>query len=886
MVRTLCHLITDLGLGYIEFVTGDERVDSDWSATAQRRLAAEAELLLERDADAAADLARELLEATPPIDDDVAAIGHRIVAVAVLRRGDAADAASHIAESIDAAERSRVPIVLGKALMTAMAVAASTGDPERALALADRAEPLLPADLRVRLAIQRGSVLVAGFSNIDEAIAVFDRVLTESPQLGGFELGILLLNRGTQLLRRGDLPEAANDFSTAAREFRAAGNRHDETASMLHLAMTAARMGDLPTVFTIHRQLTEVDALSSSDPHDFLDLAQCLVIAGLLTEAADLTDRAIELGRQSGVTELSVQVELLAARIQRLLGTSRAHDAWALARASAEAFGNSALLAISAVEGAAGQHDDMRVESGIAELKRAAETLDRAGHRRDALDARIAVLRRELDLGRAERPGATPAGELPGVSADLTPFDRAQLRHLRALRLCLRGDTARARRELLTGIRDIERARAEIAAADVRSAAGDRAPQMAALGLRLAIDAGRPRPVLEWAERVRATALRLANPQRIQEREVRDELDELRRVDVDDPSRAAALERRIANRVRSDRDTAVIARARNASEICATLGAERVLLEYFELDGRLWLCAIERRRVSVRDLDVDVSEVEDYVGKLLFGLRRMASRAGPAAESAASMVDQLAQRLADLILPDRGAAGAELVIVPTGPLHHLPWAALPPLSSRPFVVAPSAHVWCTVAEHPDRGEGLVVATGPGLAEAEREAQQVSDCWPDRSRPLIGVSSVDLRAHLPGSKIAHLCCHGRFRTDSPQFSALELEDGPFTVFDLEGLADLPPLLVLSACSLGSVDVRLGDDLLGIPAALFARGVSTLIASAQPVEDAASREIMVRLHAGLATGASPAVAARDARVAVRGLAPRHAAAAASFTCFGKG
>jgi hypothetical protein len=45
-------------------------------------------------------------------------------------------------------------------------------------------------------------------------------------------------------------------------------------------------------------------------------------------------------------------------------------------------------------------------------------------------------------------------------------------------------------------------------------------------------------------------------------------------------------------------------------------------------------------------------------------------------------------------------------------------------------------------------------------------------------------------------------------------------------------------------------------------------------------------MVRLHEGLAAGVSPAVAVRDSRVAVSGLGSNHAAAAASFQCFGAG
>lgn len=860
---------------------GDPRPDDaarDVAVT--RRRAADAERLLDTDADAAGALAASLLAIVPPADDESASTCHRIAAITALRRGDMADADEQIGLAIELAERSS-SLALGKALMTGMAVAASTGDPARALELADRAEPLLPAELRVRLAIQRGSVLVAGFARVDEAIAVFDQVLADFPDLTGLELGSLRINRGTELLRRGDLQEAADDFRAAARAFASAGNERHRTASLLHLAMAAARMGDLPTVFEIHRELTDLDAISRSDPHDVLDLAQCLAVAGLLVEAADLVGTAVEHERESGVSELSVQIDLLAARVHRALHDPSGRSAARRARESAELLGSEALGALAVVEEVMWGGDGRTTDEEIADLRRAAETLAAFGHRREALDAEIEA----IDRTAGTATGTSTTSTLPELEARLTPFDRAQVRHLRALLRRAAGDPAGARRELCAGIRAIESSRASIAAADLRAAAGDRAPRMAALGLRLAIEAGRPRPVLEWAERVRATGLRLANPQ-APAPVTNDQLDELRRTDRAESDSTRPLERRIVDRTRADRSHGEIVRSSTAVEICERLGPDRVLLEYIDVEGRLLSCVVAGGRAHVLDLELTVDELEQLTSKLIFGLRRMASRTGHSASSAAAMVDQLARRLADRILPARRLDVAEVVVVPTGPLHHLPWAILPTLRSVPFVIAPSAHVWCTVADRPVRDGGLVVATGPGLTEAESEARQVSERWAGPSRRLLGVSSSDLRRHLPGSAVAHLCCHGRFRSDSPQFSALELDDGPFTVFDLEAIPDLPPLVVLSACNLGSVDVGLGDDLLGFPAALFARGVSTLIASVLPIEDGASRAIMAHLHAGLADGASAAVALRDARAAVRDDGFACAAAASSMLCFGRG
>ncbi len=210
---------------------------------------------------------------------------------------------------------------------------------------------------------------------------------------------------------------------------------------------------------------------------------------------------------------------------------------------------------------------------------------------------------------------------------------------------------------------------------------------------------------------------------------------------------------------------------------------------------------------------------------------------------------------------------------------------MPQLVHQPFVIAPSAHVWCEASSRGRWGDGLLATVGPDLVAADDEAAAVARAWGSRRKPVRGTADL-MRERLPGTAVAHFCCHGRLRTDSPQFSALELHDGPFTVFDLEGIDRLPPVMVLSACSLGSVDVHVGDDLLGFPAALFARGVATLIAAVLPVEDGAARDLMVDVHRGLAAGTGAAEALRDARVSAASAGGAHAAAAASFLCFGAG
>jgi CHAT domain-containing protein len=138
------------------------------------------------------------------------------------------------------------------------------------------------------------------------------------------------------------------------------------------------------------------------------------------------------------------------------------------------------------------------------------------------------------------------------------------------------------------------------------------------------------------------------------------------------------------------------------------------------------------------------------------------------------------------------------------------------------------------------------------------------------------------AALDGATLAHIACHGRFRSDSPLFSSLELADGPLTALDIQGLRRAPDVLVLSACDVALSERHPGDELLGLSAALLASGTRTIIASVVPVPDAAARRLMLAFHRRLAGGASPASALADAQAGLRA----DQQALAGFLCLGAG
>jgi CHAT domain-containing protein len=224
------------------------------------------------------------------------------------------------------------------------------------------------------------------------------------------------------------------------------------------------------------------------------------------------------------------------------------------------------------------------------------------------------------------------------------------------------------------------------------------------------------------------------------------------------------------------------------------------------------------------------------------------------------------------------------VIVPTGSLHELPWPMLPSLRGRPLTVAPSAGIWRALQErHRRRGRKVTLVAGPRLRYAAAEIRDLHVLYPDAT-VLAGADATVagvLRA-LEGADVAHVACHGRFRADSPLFSALDLVDGPASAYELQRLRRPPELIVLSACDMATADARPGDELVGFAAALLDVGTRTVIASVVPVPDAGARRLMLKLHTALRSGTPPAGALAAAQAALAPAVP----ALTGFICLGAG
>jgi tetratricopeptide (TPR) repeat protein len=357
------------------------------------------------------------------------------------------------------------------------------------------------------------------------------------------------------------------------------------------------------------------------------------------------------------------------------------------------------------------------------------------------------------------------------------------------------------------------------------------------------------------------------------------------------------------------------------------LGDDR-LIELVDVDGELHALVCGEGRVR----RYPVGSAEEAARGVRFArqaLRRVAHGPAVSPDGAAvhAWLAALGERLDQVLLGEAGErlGSGNVVVVPPGRLQAVPWGLLPRLRSRAVSVAPSATSWLRarraageVSEAGDAsartrlaygrdaadqhgpghaagtpGGRVVLVRGPGLASGGAEVPLLAaDYTADASggrRPapvVLGWGTATAGRVLDaidGAGLVHIAAHGTFRADSPLFSALRLDDGPLTVYDLERLRRGPRRLVLSSCDSGVTAPAGADEVLGLASSLLPLGTTGIVASVVPVNDEAVVPLMTALHRELRGGAPLPEALRRARPGPES-DPVAAAAGWSFICLG--
>ncbi len=861
-------------------------------------LAEEAFAMVEADAASAADLAQRVLDgakAERQAEAQVAAL--HALSYARHELGDP-QAIRYVREAIRVGERHGLVRRTALARRRLALDLAGRGSFTRALRELDAAVATLDRHEQARSEVFRIIIHVYAGSDVSVLAGTDAALRTLRRADDRFWEAQLLRNRGVLLAERGAIAEAEPDLVRARDLFAMSGANAGALSIELQLARIELTRGDLPACLA-RLDAIDADVLPAVD-HAERDLlrAQALAAGRLVSEALEALKAAQAGWQRAGREDHEGRLEMI--RLTLLAGDPvtaraaalRAQRSFAAQRRPLYA-ARAAGLALAAAIAARAVHVGI-LDSG----RRAAATLAAAGWRDEARRVRLAVARAAAELGSI-RVARRELNACASLFRGGPVADRVEAWHVQALIRLAAGDTRGACRAARSGLRLLEAHRAVLGASDLRATASSIGTELAELGLGVALVDGRPGSVLEWAEAMRASALRLTPVTPPGAGEIRERITELRQLDAEiiraersgRSTRAllasqARTERLIRRLSRHGAGSAELPRAKLHRASLATALGERALVEYVALDDQLTALVLRSGRLTLHRLG-SLGPVAEQLDWLRFGLTRLAQlgREAPQREDLLTTTEVSAAALeARLLAPLLPALGdRELVIAPTGVLHDLPWAILPALRGRAVTVTPSATTWSAFQPAQTGRASAVLVGGPRLRHASGEIAAIAGVYAGSTRLTGRAATVaDVFSSLDGATVAHLACHGRFRADSPLFSSLELADGPLNAYALQRLQHPPALIILSACDLAVSDARPGDELLGFAAALLDMGTRSVIASVVPVPDAPTKRLMLNLHRELVAGASPAAALATAYAAL----PRRDLPLSGFICLGAG
>lgn len=221
-----------------------------------------------------------------------------------------------------------------------------------------------------------------------------------------------------------------------------------------------------------------------------------------------------------------------------------------------------------------------------------------------------------------------------------------------------------------------------------------------------------------------------------------------------------------------------------------------------------------------------------------------------------------------LIAPVLAVAAAKRhwTIVPHGPLHRLPWAALRDgarylIEEHSISLLPSAGFGAALAKSeessgreaiffgdPDSGDELL-----GLPGSAAEVQAAFEALRTGSPPFTGARATkrELLARAPTAGLLHIAAHHFFDASVPLLSFLKLagdrgEDFLYAL-DVAGLQLSAQLVSLSACETARSRIDTGDEQYGMVRAFLAAGAKSVMSTLWLIDDDSAAALLADFYA---------------------------------------
>lgn len=233
----------------------------------------------------------------------------------------------------------------------------------------------------------------------------------------------------------------------------------------------------------------------------------------------------------------------------------------------------------------------------------------------------------------------------------------------------------------------------------------------------------------------------------------------------------------------------------------------------------------------------------------------------------------------------RALQSTQLIIIPHGPLHLIPWAGLIFNGKRLFEYCPVGilpNLACIIGLDADfsNNPNIALIGSPdysslsnltSLPYTEKEIENLKQLYSDKNS-IIGSVLTGAKATEEGfwellhhknteRGILHITSHGTFEPDEPMNSGLLLTDAKVDAAEIARSSVKYNEVILSACSSGwrptkVQDVELsGDDILGLPGSFLEAGARSVLVSIPMADDRAACKFMIAYHQNRLSGKTP-------------------------------
>lgn len=266
-------------------------------------------------------------------------------------------------------------------------------------------------------------------------------------------------------------------------------------------------------------------------------------------------------------------------------------------------------------------------------------------------------------------------------------------------------------------------------------------------------------------------------------------------------------------------------------------------------------------------------------------------------EAAPDWIAPARRAFQSLIAPLRPGEVTETLVVPDGPLAHIPLEVLvrgedsvPWGATRRFIYGPSASVLLALIRAPSIGpwRHAVLAVGDPSASATRvhasfrdgsdtdpgplpnaaaEVRGIGDLFRTEGADLLIGRSATVKQWLslePARyRYLHFAAHARVHDRHPERTHLVLSNGSLDLAAIRGLRLRAELVTLSACETALGRRVLGEGIIGLPHAFLTAGAQGVVVTLWRIRDQSASDFMREFYAELSTGQSPAEALRIVR-----------------------